>query len=341
MKKLLNTLYITSENKYLGLDGECVVIKESKKEISRMPLHNLDSIVTFSYTGASPALIGKCAEYCIPIVFMTSYGKFLGRTSGKINGNVVLRKAQYKLADERNLPIARNIILGKVYNGRWVIGRYLRDHKMQVNQDKLKSVSDYMQSNLSSIRSCDNIDSLRGIEGKMAEEYFSVFDDMILHQKEDFQFAIRSRRPPMDKVNALLSFSYSLLTNMVTSALESVGLDPCVGFMHSIRPGRYSLALDMMEELRPAFADRFVLKLINKKMLSASDFITKEDGAVLLTYEGRKIFLSEWQARKKEELIHPYLSEKIEWGIVPYVQAMLLARHIRGDIDEYPPFLWK
>jgi len=341
MKKLLNTLYIISENKYLSLDGENVVIKEKKTEVSRMPLHNIDGIVTFSYTGASPALIGKCAEYNIPITFMTPYGTFLGRTSGKVNGNVILRKEQYRLSEEGNIRIARNIILGKVYNSRWVVERYLRDHKMQVDEEKLKMVSTFLREHLVDIRNCEDIHSLRGLEGKMAEEYFSVFNDMILAQKDVFQFTTRGRRPPIDKTNALLSFTYSLLTNMVAASLESVGLDPCVGFMHSIRPGRYSLALDMMEELRPAFADRFVLKLINKRILAERDFCVKEDGAVLLTDEGRKIFLTEWQNRKREELVHPYLKEKLEWGMVPYAQAMLLARHIRGDIDEYPPFFWK
>lgn len=341
MRKLLNTLYITSENKYLSLDGENVVVKEKKLEISRMPLHNIDEIVTFSYTGASPALIGKCAEYNIPITFMTQYGNFLGRISGKINGNVILRKEQYKRSEGGNLPIAKNIILGKVYNSRWIVERCLRDHKLQINEEKVKTVSIYLQEHLETIRACEVLDTLRGLEGKMAEKYFSVFNDMILQQKEDFQFTTRNRRPPMDRVNALLSFSYSLLTSMVTASLESVGLDPCIGFMHGIRPGRYSLALDMMEELRPVFADRFVLKLINKKILSSKDFYTKEDGAVLLTDDGRKKFLTEWQNRKKEELVHPYLSEKMEWGMVPYAQAMLLTRHIRGDIDEYPPFFWK
>lgn len=341
MKNLLNTLYITSENKYLSLDGENVVLKENKRELARFPLHNLDSIVTFSFAGVSPALIGKCAEHNIPIVFMTPFGKFLGRTNGKMNGNVILRKAQYKLAEEENTPAAKNIILGKTYNSRWVIERYLRDHKMQVDSNKLKLVSERIKDSLQIIRNCDNINSLRGTEGKIAEEYFSIFNDMILCQKEDFQFSTRNRRPPLDNVNALLSLSYSLLTNMTTAALETVGLDPCIGFMHTVRPGRCSLALDIMEELRPAFADRFVLKLINKKIITASDFTKKEDGAVLLTDTGRNKFLSEWQKRKREELVHPYIKEKISWGLVPHVQAMLLARYIRGDIDEYPTFLWK
>lgn len=343
MKKLLNTLYITSDMKYLSLDGGNVVIKEENCEVGRMPLHNLDMIVTFSRLGASPALMGKCAESNISLVFLTPNGSYLARVEGKVKGNVLLRKKQYQVSENDIfcVEIAKNIILGKVYNARWVIERMKRDHSLQVDTEKLVTVSCSLQESLKVIAECNSADILRGYEGKAAALYFSVFDEMILQQKEDFFFHERNRRPPLDNVNALLSFCYTLLTSMTSAALETVGLDPCVGFLHSDRPGRYSLALDMMEELRPALADRFVLRLINKRIVTAKDFIQKEDGAVLLTDEARKKVLSEWQKRKQEEIVHPYLNEKIQWGMVPHAQAMLLARYLRGDIDAYPPFFWK
>lgn len=343
MKKLLNTLYVTSDMKYLSLDGGNVVIKEENCEVGRMPLHNLDMIVTFSRLGASPALMGKCAESNISLVFLTPNGSYLARVEGKVKGNVLLRKKQYQVSENDTfcVEIAKNIILGKVYNARWVIERMKRDHSLQVDTEKLVTVSCSLQESLKVIAECNSADTLRGYEGKAAALYFSVFDEMILQQKEDFFFYERNRRPPLDNVNALLSFCYTLLTSMTSAALETVGLDPCVGFLHSDRPGRYSLALDMMEELRPALADRFVLRLINKRIVTAKDFIQKEDGAVLLTDEARKKVLSEWQKRKQEEIVHPYLNEKIQWGMVPHAQAMLLARYLRGDIDAYPPFFWK
>ena len=343
MKRLLNTLYITSEMRYLSLDGENVVIKEENQEIGRMPLHNLDMIVTFSRLGVSPALMGKCAEQNISIVFLTPHGTFLARVEGKTRGNVLLRKKQYQVSEDvsESALIARNFILGKVYNARWVVERMKRDHPMQVDVQRLEYVSEHLKESMHTIIACDSTEALRGYEGELAATYFSVFDEMILQQKDDFFFQGRNRRPPLDNVNALLSFSYTLLTSMTTSALEAVGLDPCVGFLHGDRPGRYSLALDLMEELRPALADRFVLRMINKRIVTAKDFYKKEDGAVLLTDDARKVILSEWQKRKQEEIVHPYLNEKIPWGMVPYAQAMLLARHLRGDIEAYPPFFWK
>lgn len=343
MKKLLNTLYITSEKKYLSLDGENVVVREENCEAGRLPLHNLDMIVTFSRLGASPALLGKCADNGISLVFLKPNGSYLARVEGKTRGNVLLRKKQYRVSEneEESLEIAKNFILGKVYNGRRVVERMKRDHAMQVDVLKLQEVSEKLREGLRRLAECKDVDMLRGYEGKLAVSYFSVFDDMILQQKDDFFFKERNRRPPLDNVNALLSFCYTLLTSMTAAALETVGLDPCVGFMHGDRPGRYSLALDLMEELRPALADRFVLRLINKRIVTAKDFTKKEDGAVLMSDEARKVVLSEWQKRKQEELVHPYLQEKIQWGMVPHAQAMLLARYLRGDIDAYPPFFWK
>lgn len=343
MKKLLNTLYITSENSYLSLDGENIIIYEDTQELGRVPLHNLEGIVSFGYRGTSPALMGACADRNISLCYLTPQGKFLARITGKIRGNVVLREQQYASSNNEqvSLEIAKNCILGKVYNARWVLERASRDHSMQIDVEHVKKASEMLKNSLVLIKNSTSKDELRGYEGKAASVYFEVFDELILQQKKDFVFQGRNKRPPLDKMNAMLSFVYTLLTNMVTSALECVGLDPCVGYLHTERPGRYSLALDMMEELRAVLADRFVLSLVNKRMITSKNFTQKENGAVLLDEDGRKIILTEWQNRKKETITHPFLQEKVEWGMVPYVQAMLLARFLRGDLDGYPAFLWK
>lgn len=343
MKKLLNTLYVTSEESYLSLDGENVVILDKEKEIGRIPFHNLEAIVSFGYRGASPALMGGCASRNISLCFLTPNGKFLARVTGKVRGNVILRKKQYEASDDLGFSIglARNCILGKVYNSRWVLERATRDHSLQLDVEKVKKASGFLQKSLENIKDCNDMAQLRGFEGEAASIYFGVFDQMILQNKKDFVFHGRNKRPPLDNVNALLSFVYTLLTNMTASALETVGLDPYVGFMHTDRPGRVSLALDMIEELRPVLADRFVLTLINKKMVTGKDFIKKEDGAVLISDKARKNLLTEWQNKKKDMITHPYLDEKVEWGMIPYIQAMLLARYLRSDLDEYPPFFWK
>lgn len=343
MRKLLNTLYVTSENSYLALDGENIVIYDDNKEIGRLPLHNLEGIVSFGYRGTSPALMGACVDRNIALVYISPQGKFLARISGKVRGNVFLREQQYDSSknDSKSLEIAKNNIIGKIYNAKWILKRAVRDHSMQIDAERVGNVADRLHKHLAYVRNCNAKDELRGFEGKAASDYFCVFDELILQQKKDFTFQGRNKRPPLDEVNAMLSFVYTLLSNMYVSALESVGLDPCVGYMHTERPGRVSLALDMMEELRPVFADRFVLSLINKKMITKKNFTQKENGAVLINNDGRKIILTEWQKRKKELITHPYLQEKVEWGIVPYVQAMLLARYLRGDLDGYPPFLWK
>ena len=343
MKKLLNTLYVTSQDSYLSLDGENVVILDKEQEIGRIPLHNLEAIVSFGYRGASPALMGGCASRNISLCFLSPQGKFRARVTGSVKGNVVLRKKQYEMSMEPNtaIGIARNCILGKVYNSRWILERAVRDHGMQVDVQKVGQASDFLKKSLTNIEVCMDTAQLRGFEGEAASIYFGVFNELILQQKKDFIFNGRNKRPPMDNVNAMLSFVYTLLTNMTASALETVGLDPYVGFMHTDRPGRASLALDMIEELRPVLADRFVLTLINKKMITKKDFSKKEDGAVLISDTARRNLLTEWQNKKKEVITHPYLGEKVEWGMVPFVQAMLLARYLRGDIDEYPPFFWK
>ncbi|MBT9775994.1 type I-C CRISPR-associated endonuclease Cas1 [Clostridium sp. MCC353] len=343
MKKLLNTLYVTSQDSYLSLDGENVVILEQEQELGRVPLHNLEAIVSFGYRGVSPALMGGCAKRNISLCFLTPQGKFLARVTGDIRGNVVLRKRQYEASNDSDLAVgvARNCIMGKVFNSRWILERATRDHGLQVDVEKVKRASGYLQKSLANIEKCTDMAQLRGFEGEAASVYFGVFDQMILQQKKDFVFSGRNKRPPMDNVNAMLSFVYTLLTNMTASSLETVGLDPYVGFMHTDRPGRVSLALDLIEELRPVLADRFVLTLINKKMITGKDFTRKEDGAVLISDKARKDILVEWQNKKKEIITHPYLGEKVEWGMIPFVQSMLLARYLRGDIDEYPPFFWK
>ncbi len=343
MRKLLNTLYVTSENSYLALDGENVVLYENKDELGRIPLHNLEGIVSFGYRGTSPALMGACAERNISLCYLTPQGKFLARVSGRIKGNVVLRQQQYDSSRDEaiSLEIAKNCIIGKVYNARWVLERAIRDHSLQIDAEKVKAASNFLKDSLTFIQNSQSKDQLRGYEGEAASIYFGVFDQLILQQKKDFIFTGRNRRPPLDPVNAMLSFVYTLLTNMVTSALESVGLDPYVGYLHVDRPGRASLSLDLVEELRAVMADRFVLSLINRKIVTGKNFSRQENGAILMDDELRKRVLMEWQNRKKEMITHPYLQEKVEWGMVPYVQALLLARYLRGDLDGYPVFLWK
>ena len=343
MKKLLNTLYVTSENSYLSLDGENIVVLDEQKEIGRLPLHNLEGIVSFGYRGTSPALMGACAERNISLCYLTPQGKFLARISGKTKGNVVLRQQQYDSSRDAqiSLEIAKSCILGKVYNARWVLERAVRDHSLQIEVDQVKKAAEFLRDSLKRIRGSESKEQLRGYEGEAASIYFGVLDQLILQQKKDFAFHGRSKRPPMDNVNALLSFVYTLLTNTITSALETVGLDPYVGYLHTDRPGRASLSLDLIEELRPVLADRFVLSLINKRIVNGKNFSKKENGAVLMDDELRKRVLTEWQNKKKEVITHPYLNEKVEWGMVPYVQAMLLARYLRGDLDGYPVFMWK
>ena len=343
MKKLMNTVYVNNPDRYLSLDGENLVISNGGNEVGRVPLHNIERIMTFGYTGASPALMGKCAEDGIELVFMKKNGHFLARVEGSVNGNVLLRREQYRIADssERSLAIAKYMITAKLYNSRWSLERAVRDHAPRLDAESFKKKSAFLNEASRNALNAADIDSLRGIEGEGASVYFSVFDDMILQQKEDFYFKTRSKRPPLDNVNALLSFAYSLETGMCSSALEAVGLDPYVGFMHTDRPGRRSLALDLVEEFRAPICDRFVLSLINKRIITNDDLFKREDGAVMLTEDGRKSFLSAWQKKKYDEITHPFLGEKVEWGMLPYVQAMLLARYIRGDIDSYPPFMWK
>ncbi len=343
MRKLLNTLYITSENAKLSLDGETVVVEVNKQKLGQFPLHTIEGIVCFTYSAPTPALIGVCAEKGIMLAMYSPYGKFLGRVVGANQGNVLLRKQQYRISDNEDASclVARNFILGKVFNCRWSIDRTLRDHALRVDEERCRGAAQTLSDGMERIRCETNLDALRGVEGECASTYFGVLDEMILNQKEDFVFTQRGRRPPLDNINAMLSFGYTMLTNECASALEGVGLDSYVGFMHRDRPGRKSLALDLMEELRPVVVDRFVISLINNRQIQAEHFAESESGAIRFTDEGRKKFLAAWQERKKDIITHPYLKEKISWGLVPHAQALLLARHIRGDLDGYPPLFWK
>ena len=343
MKKIGNTMYVNTPNSYLSLDGENIILSQKDQDDRRYPLHNLEGIITFGYAGASPALMGYCAEKGINLTFMTSHGRFLARVVGEKYGNVLLRKEQYRISDseERSLFVSKNMIIGKIYNSKSVVDRACRDYPLRIDVERLKKTSQNLKNATKFAREANSLEQLLGFEGEAATQYFGVFDDLILQQKETFKFSGRNKRPPLDAVNALLSFSYSLLAKEVSAALEAVGLDPYVGFLHRDRPGRTSLALDLMEELRAPFADRFVLSLINKKMVNIKGFTTMENGAVIMDEDTRKDVLRAWQEKKKDEIKHPFLEEKMEWGLIPHVQAMLLARYIRGDLDNYPPFLWK
>lgn len=343
MRKMLNTLFVTSEEAYLALENENVVVYRDSERAAQYPLQVLEGILCFSYKGASPALMGECVRRGIGLSFLTPSGRLLARATGESQGNVLLRKEQYRVSDspERSCRVARNFIFGKVYNARWVLERTLRDHGLRVNADALRCASNDIQAQLKPILDSEDLDALRGLEGKASARYFGVWDEMILNQKEDFRFEGRNRRPPLDRVNAALSMAYTLLTHDCAAALESVGLDAYAGFMHRDRPGRESLALDLMEELRAPLADRLVITMINTRALQKNHFRRQSGGAALLTDDGRKVLLGAWQTRKKEEITHPFLKEKLPWGLIPYVQALLLARHLRGDLEQYPPFLWK
>ena len=343
MRKLLNTLFVLSEDTYLALENENVVARNEDKVLGHVPLLSIENIVYYGYKGVSPALMGECAKRGIGLCFLSPHGRFLARVCGQNSGNVLLRKKQYLLSEDEaaSCALAKNFIIGKIFNARTVLERGKRDHPQSVDQEKLAKIVQELKLAVKAARIAQDNEQLRGIEGNAAALYFSVFDDLILRNKQYFQFISRNKRPPTDRVNALLSFAYTLLAHDCASALESVGLDAYVGFLHSDRPGRPSLALDLMEELRAVCADRFVLTLINNRIIKSSHFDERENGAVLLNNEGRKAFTTEWQTKKRENITHPFLQEKISWGLVPYVQALMLARHLRGDLEEYPAFLWK
>lgn len=343
MRKMLNVLYVTTPDAFLAKEGENLVVKVFDEEIFRTPIHYLEGIVTFGYKGASPALLGLCAERGVAFTFLTEYGKFLARVSGPVKGNVLLRRKQYRVADSAIdcTKIASRFIIGKVANCRTVIRRYVSDHADKSDIKDTESVRKELATSIVRLNRASSLEEIRGIEGEMARYYFSVFDDMIVTQKESFYMRGRSRRPPLDNVNALLSFLYTLLAHETKSALETVGLDPFVGFLHRDRPGRPGLSLDLMEEFRPYLVDRLVLSMINRKQITGDDFVKKESGGVIMKEKARKIVLEAWQKRKREEITHPFLDEKIPLGLLPYAQALLMSRYLRGDLDDYPPFLWK
>ena len=344
MRKMLNVLYVTNPDSYLIKDGETVVIRVNEQKIARVPLINLEGIVCFGYMGMSPQLMGACADRGIGVSFLTPSGRFLARVSGYVSGNVLLRKRQYALSEDEfaSAEIAIACVLGKIINERTVLNRFRRDHNDQVTdvfQENIDRITEVIEK-VKNSETCD-LGVIRGYEGFATKYYFNCFDSLILADSEEFAFEVRSKRPPLNRVNAMLSFIYSLISHDVRSALETVGLDPQVGFLHRDRPGRVSLALDLMEELRPYLGDRLVLTLINNRTMNSADFTVKENGAVLLNDAGRKKVLSEWQMRKKDHVLHPYLNEKIPVGLIPYAQAMIFARFIRGDIDGYPPFIMR
>ena len=343
MKKLLNTLYVCTEDAYLALDGENIVAKQGKEEVGRIPLHTLEGIHSFSYAGASPALMGACANRGITLAFYDRRGRFLADVHGSERGNVLLRKAQFRCAEdpEAGVLVARQFIVGKLFNSAWVLERAVRDHGPRIDSERVKAAAAHLKESIGAARACDSVDSLMGIEGDAAAVYFSVFDQLLLRDKETFAFSQRVRRPPTDPVNAMLSLFYSVLARDCSSALEGVGLDPYVGFLHADRPGRRSLALDLMEEFRPLMVDRFVISAVNNRVVTKKSFEWRESGEVSLSDEGRKALFELWQNRKREAIMHPFLKEKAPWGLLPHVQAQLLAKCLRKDLDGYPPLLWK
>lgn len=344
MKKLLNTLYATTEGASLRKEGENLVAEIDGAERSRVPLHMLGAVVVFGGIVVTPPLIGALARAGITLVLLDRQGRFQARVEGPVSGNVLLRRAQYR-ASEQPDEIVRSIVSAKIANQRAVLQRALRDYGDEMAPDRRMAVDatvDRMERILRRVAFMnEGSDALRGAEGEAAYGYFAVFGDLVRAPDPDIVFRGRSRRPPLDPVNALLSFLYTLLTHDCRSAAESVGLDPAVGFLHRDRPGRPSLALDLMEELRPILADRLALSLLNRRQLHSADFEARDGGAVLLSETGRKTVLTAWQERKKEERRHPFLDESAPLGLVPYLQAQLLARHLRGDLDAYPPWFWK
>jgi len=343
MKQLLNTLYVTTQGAYLAKDGETALVRVEEESRLRVPIHTLGSIVCFGRVSCSPALMGMCAEKGVALSFLTENGRFLARVEGPVSGNVLLRREQYRRAenDEQTAAIARSVVIAKVANCRTVLLRAAREKPdgagcadLEAAALRLLRLGETLQQPLA-------LDTVRGHEGDAARVYFEVFDHLIVEAKDAFFFRGRSRRPPLDNMNALLSFLYTLVTHDVAAALEGVGLDPAVGYLHVDRPGRPSLALDLVEELRPVLADRLGLSLVNRRQVRAEGFRRTESGAVEMDDDTRKEVLVGYQKRKQEEVLHPFLKERVAFGIVPHVQAMLLARYLRGDLDGYPSFLWR
>jgi len=343
MKHLLNTLYVTTQGAYLAREGETALVRVEKETRLQVPIHTLGNIVCFGQVSMSPALMGLCAERNVGVAFLTERGRFIARIQGPVSGNVLLRREQYRRADSEtaSAEIARSVVIAKIANCRAVLLRAARNRPDDSASAEVARVADSLAEHIKALENEIVLDTIRGKEGDAARQYFSVFDHLITAQKDDFFFKERSRRPPLDNMNALLSFLYTLLVHDVSSALEGVGLDPAVGYLHRDRPGRPSLALDLMEELRPYFADRLALNLINLQRIKGKGFRRTETGAVEMDDETRKAVLVAYQERKQEEIQHPFLGEKIAIGLLPHCQALLMARYLRGDLDGYPPFLWR
>lgn len=343
MRKLLNTLYVSSQGSYLRKEGETVVVEREGNKALQLPIHTIGGIVCFGNVLVSPFLLGFCAERDVGISFLTEYGRFMASVRGPVSGNVLLRRQQYRMADDvmATRGIAENIVSGKLANCRVVMNRAIRDHGGKIDSVAVRSASAAIDRLIDALPASVDADSIRGIEGMAAAEYFGSFNHLIIDQKEDFSFGDRNRRPPLDPVNALLSFVYTLVMHDVRSALETVGLDPAVGFLHRDRPGRPGLALDLMEEFRPSIADRLVLSLINRRQVGSKGFTRAENGAVIMDDDTRKTVLVEYQSRKQDEIEHPYIEEKVPLGLLYFIQANLMARYIRGDLDGYPPFFWR
>ncbi len=344
MRRMLNTLFVTTQGAWISQKGENIIVHLSKEESRAFPIHLFESILCFGQVNVTAPAMGFCAEHGVNLAFFTEYGKFIARVQGEVHGNVLLRREQYRIADNetRCVSLVRNILLGKLLNSKIVLQRSLRDHQQDADTGKsFKNTCALLDSYILQIKNLQSISEMRGIEGIAAKNYFDLLNFMIIQQKEDFKFIGRNRRPPTDNVNAMLSYVYTLLSHDITSALEAVGLDPAVGFLHTDRSGRPSLALDLMEEFRTWLADRFVLSLINMKQIKSNGFTLTPSGAVVMNNETRKTIIAEWQSRKQDELTHPFTGEKIQIGNLAYLQSMLLARYIRGDIKEYPAFVWR
>ncbi len=338
----LNTLYVTTDGLYIHHEGELVLVERKRETILKIPLHHLEGITVLAHSSLSPSLLQKCMQKGVPVSYMTDRGRFLGRLEGAHPGNVLLRKEQFRQSerDTRKLVYARSFIAGKIQNSRLNLLRSARDSTNSAAEQALRSVASDLEKRLLLLASAPDVNSVRGYEGEAARVYFSVFNHCILQQKDDFQFDRRSRRPPRSRLNALLSFGYAMITNDCVSACQAAGLDPYIGFLHEERPGRPSLALDLVEELRP-FVDRFVLTLINRRQIQAKDIIEKPGRVYQLNDAGRKTFLAAYQSRKQEEITHPLLEMKCRIGDIFTLQARILARSIRGDIDTYIPFIWR
>ncbi|MDT8447703.1 MAG: type I-C CRISPR-associated endonuclease Cas1c [bacterium] len=343
MKRLLNTLYLTRDGIYLNKERETFKVMKDTKTLMKVPVGTINQIICIGSVTLTPPVMAFCVDQGVSVVYLSEYGRFQVRLEGPTSGNILLRRRQYAIAQEPNtaLDVSRSFVLGKLVNAKRVLSRALADHGDRLDQGAFTTTLQRYREARQQVLQTDNLDSLRGIEGELAKRYFALFDQMILNNKEDFYFKGRSRRPPLDRINALLSFLYALLLADCRAALEGVGLDSAAGYLHQDRPGRPGLALDLMEEFRPLLADRLALSLVNRSQVNADDFTLQSAGAVLLNDSGRRKVVAAYQERKTTDITHPFLNEKFAQGLLPHAQALLLARYIRGDLDAYPPYYWK